>query len=213
MSTKMNTTFYHEIAGRSIERLAALSDGIFSVAMTLLVLDLHVPATGNIHSERELWQALIAIAPNFGVFAMSLLTLGIFWVGQQTQFNYCHKGDRIFTWIHIVFLFAVLTMPFSTKLLAVFITYRLAFVIYWVNIFILGTLVYVSWNYAAKHELTKTDLLKDISTAIKRRIIMAQSLYALGALLCLVNIYWSLGFILLVQLNYAISPRFSRCLG
>jgi uncharacterized membrane protein len=104
-------------------------------------------------------------------------------------------------------------MPFSTKLLAVFITYRVAFAIYWVNILVIGILVYGSWNYAAKHKLTKVDLLKDIGTAIKRRIIFAQSLYAFGALLCLINTYWSLGFILLVQLNYAISPRFTRYLG
>lgn len=213
MSIKTKSTFYHEIAGQSIERLAALSDGIFSVAMTLLVLDLHVPTTENIHSERELCQALIAIVPNIGVFAMSLLTLGIFWVGQQTQFNYCNKADRTFTWIHIVFLFVVLTMPFSTKLLALFITYRIAFAIYWGNILILGMLIYISWNYAAKYELAKVDYLKDISTAIKRRIIIAQSLYALGALFCFINTYWSLGFILLVQLNYAISPRFTRYLG
>lgn len=213
MSIKTKSTFYHEIAGQSIERLAALSDGIFAVAMTLLVLDLHVPATGNIHSERDLWQALIGIVPNVGVFAMSLLTLGLFWVGQQTLFNYCNKGDRTFTWTQIVFLFAVLTMPFSTKLLASFITYRIAFAIYWVNLLILGMLVYISWDYAAKHGLTKVGSLKDIDTAIKRRLILAQTLYAFGALLCLINTYWSLGFILLLQLNYAISPRITRHLG
>jgi hypothetical protein len=49
-----------------------------------------------------------------------------------------------------------------------------------------------------------------VSDAVTRRIVIAQSLYAFGALLCLVNPYWSIGFIVLVQLNYVIAPRFGR---
>ncbi len=54
---------YNHIAGQSVERLAALSDGVFAVAMTLLVLDLRVPAMEAMHSERELWRALVALSP------------------------------------------------------------------------------------------------------------------------------------------------------
>jgi len=53
----------------------------------------------------------------------------------------------------------------------------------------------------------KEDVPKQLSTAIQRRILIAQGLYALGALLCLVDTYWSIAFIVLVQLNYAIAPR------
>jgi hypothetical protein len=76
---------YNAIAGRSVERLAALSDGIFAVAMTLLVLDLRVPAAETLRSENGLWVALLALSPPLIVYLMSFLTLGIFWVGQQTS--------------------------------------------------------------------------------------------------------------------------------
>lgn len=59
-------TSYNEIAGQSVERLAALSDGIFAVAMTLLLLELHVPASELIHSESDLGGALGRLAPRFG---------------------------------------------------------------------------------------------------------------------------------------------------
>ncbi len=198
---------YNHIAGQSVERLAALSDGVFAVAMTLLVLDLRTPAETAIHSERDLWNAIVLLAPRILVYLMSFLTLGIFWVGQQTQLNHFSRSDRHLTWIHLAFLFGVSLMPFSTSLMAAFISYRLALLLYWANIFVLGAILFAAWRYALRVQLVKPELSAEFAAAIERRIIVAQALYALGALLCLINTYWSLGFILLVQINYALAPR------
>src|SRR5271166_416678 len=125
------TTAYNRIAGQSVERLAALSDGIFAFAMTLLVLDLRVPAMEAVHSERDLWHGLTALSPQLFMYMMSFLTLGIFWVGQQTQLNHLERSDRSLTWIHLAFLFVVTVTPFSTALLAEYTQYRLALLVYW----------------------------------------------------------------------------------
>ena len=69
---------YNRIQGRNVDRLAALSDGIFAVAMTLLVLDLHLPTAAEIHGEGELLAALCALGPQWITYGMSFLTLGIF---------------------------------------------------------------------------------------------------------------------------------------
>ena len=90
-------TLYNAIQGRSLERLAALSDGIFAVAMTLLVLDIHIPPAESIHSETGLCRALAAMAPQWIAYLMSFLTLGIFWAGQQTQLNHIREGSRDLT--------------------------------------------------------------------------------------------------------------------
>jgi len=87
-------SLYNRVAGQSVERLAALSDGIFAVAMTLLVFDLRVPATEAVHSEHDLRRMLIALSPRLLVFLMSIMTNGIFWVGQQTQLNHFARADR-----------------------------------------------------------------------------------------------------------------------
>ncbi|MGH9444867.1 MAG: TMEM175 family protein [Terriglobia bacterium] len=203
-------THYNRIAGQNVERLAALSDGIFAVAITLLVLDLHAPAAQAIHSEYALGRALAALAPQLLTYLMSFLTLGIFWLGQQTQLNYLARSNRDFAWIHIAFLFAVTITPFSTMLLADFIAYRLALLAYWCNILLLGVVLYASWGYAIRARLVKEDMPEDVPAAVCRRIVMGQALYAFGALLCLISTYWSIGFIVLVQLNYAVAPRIPR---
>jgi uncharacterized membrane protein len=200
-------TSYNQITGQSLERLAALSDGIFAVAMTLLVLDLHVPASEVIHSQGELWHTLAGAAPQLISYIMSFLTLGIFWNGQQAQLNAFSRSDRHLSWIHIAFLFAVSIMPFSTRLLAEFITYRSVLIAYWANILLLGVLLFSSWRYARRAGLLREEITHDNQCAMERRIVVAQALYAFGACLCLVNTYLSIAFIVLVQLNFALAPR------
>ena len=207
------STLYNAIQGRSLERLAALSDGIFAVAMTLLVLDIHFPPAETIHTEAALLQALAAMAPQWVAYLMSFLTLGIFWAGQQTQLNHMREGSRDLTWIHLAFLFTITLMPLTTRLLAEFITYRTALVLYWLNILLPGAMLYWSWTYVTRHGLIKDETSAEIHGAICRRVLIAQSLYAFGALLCIMSNYLSIGFIVLVQLNYAIAPKFGRRLG
>jgi uncharacterized membrane protein len=202
----MLNTSYNRVAGQSVERLAALSDGIFGVAMTLLLLELHVPAREMIQSEHELWKAFAALSPQLLVYLMSFITLGIFWVGQQTELNQLERSDRNLTWINLAFLFFVTIMPFSTRLLAEFITFRAALVAYWFNIFLLGATLYGAWGYATRAGLLNKDTTQEMTAAICHRIIIGQSLYAFGALLCIISTMWSIAFIVMVQLNYAVAP-------
>jgi uncharacterized membrane protein len=203
-------TAHNRVAGQSVDRLAALSDGIFAVAITLMVLDLRLPASQTIHSEHELWRALLALLPRVLTYLMSFLTLGIFWVGQQTQLNHLARSDRHLSWIHLGFLFTVTVSPFSTMMLAEFMAYRAALLVYWINILLVGAILYGSWGYALRAGLVNDDLPADVPAAICRRIVIAQALYAVGALLCIISTYWSIAVILLVQLNYAVAPRFRR---
>jgi uncharacterized membrane protein len=204
------STLYNRIQGRNLERLAALSDGIFAVAMTLLVLDLHIPSASQVHSEPGLLAALAALGSQWLAYGMSFLTLGIFWAGQQTQINHFAEGSRDLTWIHLGFLFSITLMPLSTRLLGEFITYRVALGIYWLNIFASGAMLYWSWAYATHANLIKADTESEIRGSICRRIVIAQSLYAGGAALCFFSTWISIAVIVLVQLNYAIAPRFTR---
>jgi len=160
-----------------------------------------------IHSEGELLHALTIIAPKILIYMMTFLTLGIFWVGQQTQLNFIERSHRSLTWIHLAFLFGVTLTPFSTMLLEDFANFRVALLVYWFNIFLLGMTLFLSWECAEQLHLTKLDMPAEVPHGIRGRILIAQTLYAFGALLCLISTKFSVAFIVIVQLYYAIAPR------
>jgi uncharacterized membrane protein len=98
-------------------------------------------------------------------------------------------------------------MPFSTALLAEFITYRLPMLIYWVNLFSLGLLLYISLEYASRAGLLTAEATPEVGAASKRRIVVYQILYAVAAVLCVFNTYLAIAVLVLLQLNSVIVPR------
>ncbi|HXW19016.1 MAG TPA: TMEM175 family protein [Roseiarcus sp.] len=200
-------TIYNRLAGRDLGRIAALSDGIFAFAMTLLVLEIRIPERADVHSEAELWAGLVALAPRIVTWLMSLMTLGIFWLGQQTQLGHLARADRNLSWLYFVFLAVITAFPFSTRLLAEYFTFRVAFFIYWGNILLAGLALLACLIYEERAGLMREDVTPEVKHALGRRIVFAQALYAVGAALGLMDVAWGVGFIILVQLNYAIAPR------
>ena len=131
--------FYNRIAGQKLHRLEALSDGVFAVAMTLSgARSSRAPMAAAIHSERELWHALMALSPAPRHLSDELHdALGIFWIGQQTQHDLL-ASDRSYAWISLAFLMAVTLVPFSTACWPNSSAYRLALLVYWANLLVLG---------------------------------------------------------------------------
>jgi uncharacterized membrane protein len=200
-------TVYNNIAAQDLGRVAAISDGIFAFAATVLVLEIHIPDSADIHSEAQLWAGLAALAPRIVTWLLSLMTLGIFWVGQQTHLNHVEHADRDLTWLHFIFLAFITVLPFSTRLLAEYFEFRTAFLIYWANILLCGLSILSCVIYAQRAGLVKGDAPAHFTHAFCRRVIVAQTFYALGAVLGLIYIPLGIGFIVLVQLNYAFAPR------
>lgn len=198
--------FYNQLASTSLERLGGISDGIFSVGMTLLVLGLAVPAANVATTEGDLLRIFHDLLPSVVTYFMSFLTLGIFWVGQQTQLGQLARSNRNYTWLQLAFLLAVTLVPFSTQLLAHFIGLRLALLEYWLNILVLGIMLLISLEYGLHARLFEEEQ-RSVASLLRRRILVAQSLYAVATALCLFSTYLSITLIVLIQLNYAIAPR------
>ena len=206
---------YNQLAGKKVQRIEAISDGVFAIALTLLVLDIKVPGTAGIHTERDLFDAFCQLTPKFLSYFLSFMTLGIFWTGHTVQYNFIEKSDRDLNWISLFFLLFVSVLPFTTGFLSEHIHFKLSIALYWLNIFLLGLVIYLHWAYAYTHDFISLSSREKelVDKAIRKRIVVAQSLYAFGALLCFINNYLSIIFIILVQLNYALAPFFQRKKG
>ncbi|HEV2477179.1 MAG TPA: TMEM175 family protein [Candidatus Dormibacteraeota bacterium] len=197
---------FSDIAGSNRARLEAISDGLFAVGMTLLVLGLAVPMVKDVSSESDLWRALGNLFPSVVTYFMSFLTLGIFWVGQQAQLTKVERPNRGFTWMHLIFLMAVTLVPFSTQLLARFHWSRLALIVYWLNIAVMGVMLLVSLEYGLRTNVFPEDHRRTVALFFRRRIIGAQSLYLVAMLLSFVDTHLSIAAFVAIQLNFVIAP-------
>jgi uncharacterized membrane protein len=198
-----------DLSGTNPGRLSGISDGIFAVGMTLLVLGLVVPAAKNTDvTDAQLWDVLRTLAPHVLVYTMSFMTLGIFWLGQGTQLSRLARSDRNYVWIHLVFLFSVTLVPFSTALLANYYWLKVALVEYWLNIVMLGATLFVGLLYGLRANLFQEEGKHEMAHLMRGRILIAQALYAIATALCVIFPTWvSIALIVLIQLNYVLAPR------
>jgi uncharacterized membrane protein len=108
------------------ERIIALSDGVFAIVITLLVLEIKVPEVAN----SELSAAIVEIIPKILSHVISFVVLGIYWIGHHNMFMHIKRHDRILLWLNILFLLCVASMPFPTGLIVQYIDQQLAIVVY-----------------------------------------------------------------------------------
>ncbi|MGH7853350.1 MAG: TMEM175 family protein, partial [Candidatus Binatia bacterium] len=94
-------------------RIEALSDGIFAIVMTLLILELHVPNLPPAAPNVEVTPALIALWPKFVSYLVAFVSLGVFWVGHHMMYHAIRRADRTLLWLNIVFFMFVSLLPFS----------------------------------------------------------------------------------------------------
>jgi uncharacterized membrane protein len=201
---------YNQLAGKKVQRIEALSDGVFAIALTLLILDIKVPVSEAIKTEGDLFNSFCTLTPKFLSYFLSFMTLGIFWTGHCAQLSFIEKSDRHLNWISLFFLLFVSVVPFTTAFLSEHIQFKLSIALYWLNIFALGAMLYIHWCYADKHGYVtlKEEERKAVTRALLNRIVIAQAMYAFAALLCFINIYLSIAITILIQVNYAFAFNF-----
>src|ERR1700755_2875396 len=197
---------YNQISGQNIQRIEALSDGVFAIALTLLVLDIRVPVQEHVVYEKDLIVEFSKLTPKLLAYLLSFMTLGIFWTAHSSQFHFIEKSDRNLNWINLSFLLFVTIIPFTTAFLSEYITFRFAVVLYWSNLLLMGLMLRGVLSYAYKHHYFKPDIAEknDIRKAMMRRSVVAQSLYAMGALLCFINTYLSIAVLILIQFYFVL---------
>ena len=130
-------------------RLEAFSDGVFAVAITLLVLDLNVPGGEN------LWHQLKQEWPQFAAFFVSFWVIGIIWVNHHGLLDHLKRVDRPVLYLNLLVLMTVVFIPFSTALMADHLKSgadeNVAALVYALAFLAMGMAFGLLWTYVTRH--------------------------------------------------------------
>jgi len=130
------------------DRIEALSDNIFAVAMTLLIVNIKVPQDHGIGSSAHVWLLVIPLWHHLRAFALSFLIIGLYWVAHHRIFMFIERSDAVLLLINLVFMgFTVLT-PFLAGLLGQFDQSRVSLVLYGANMICISLSLQAAWWYA-----------------------------------------------------------------
>ncbi len=157
---------------RRTGRLEAFSDGVFAIAITLLVLDLAVPA--NAHSARHLLAAVSDQWPGYLGYIVSFSTIGALWLGHNGITDYLDRADITLLRLNLLLLLFVSFLPFPTRLLSEYVNTdkaeRVAVIFYGLTLLTAGVLLSVLWRYALHARLVRPDAKDEELSLLTHRL-------------------------------------------
>jgi len=169
-------------------RIEALADGIFAVAMTLLVLDVKLPGTEPFVTDSALLERLLSLEHTFVIYFISFVVLGMFWIGHHAQFHYIRYVDHTLLWLNLFFMFGITSVPFSTDLLGDYHELRLPYMVYGFKLMLLAGLLVIQVVYLRRHpELAQPSL----TPRIARRMIWRAGLFAAIPVLSMAAVFYN----------------------
>jgi uncharacterized membrane protein len=129
-------------------RIVALTDGVYAIVMTILVLELSVPIVMDTAVNKELSHGLLEMWSEFLIYGLSFFVLGVFWLMHHFIFDSIKQYDPALSWINIFFLMCTGLIPFSTALFGAYGAERITALIYGINIFFGFLGLWGLWLYA-----------------------------------------------------------------
>jgi uncharacterized membrane protein len=194
--------------GLSKARIEALTDGIFAVAMTLLVLDIKVP---EIDDFSQLPRELQTLWPKVLSYAISFVMLGIYWVGHHNQFHLIRGADRALLWINILFLMTISFVPFSTALLSAYPQQQIALTVYGGSLVAIGMILYGHWAYATHgHRLIDIHVDPRIVRSASKRILIGPAMFGGAIFVSIFSPATALAIFVAVPLVYLMPGNVDR---
>jgi uncharacterized membrane protein len=194
--------------GQKTIRIEALSDGVFAIAMTLLVLDLHVPISA---STPDLPDAIFKLWPQFVAYIVSFMVLAVYWIGHHNQFHWIEHSSRTLLWINIFFLMSIAFLPFSTSLLANYNKETMPVLIYGINVIFSGLALYAHWVYASgKGKLISSNISARAIYITKFRIFIGIVFYGITTLIAFYSTTISLLLFTLLPFLYMLPSKVDK---
>lgn len=192
-------------------RMAAFSDGVFAVAITLLILNIQVPQIPASLISGNLPHTLFALWPKLLIYALSFVIVGIYWVAHHNTFHYIERVDRTLLWINILLLMCIVFVPFPTALLGQYPGQQISIVFYSSTLVITGLTLQLLWWYAtSNYRLVDREIDPRFVQRVTRRNLLAPLIYLLAIGTSFLNTQASFVFFILVPVLYIFPGRIDQ---
>lgn len=168
-------------------RIDSLSDGVFAIVLTLLVLQFEVPTVPPTRAATDLFPQLLALQPLMFSYILSFFVVGLYWVVHHNLFQLIHQQDRRLLYLNLIFLLFVSFSPFPTELLGVYTT-QLTWVLYASNIAIVGLLMTGIWWYAIRCGLTSTRIDEQTARLTSIRGLISPLVFILSIMVSFISL-------------------------
>ena len=202
-------------------RLEAFSDGVFAVAITLLVLNIKIPgvdvAASQLPNDAKLWSMLLREWPMLAAYTTSFATIGVMWINHHRLYTHIKRTNTMLMLLNLLLLLVIVFVPVPTALVAEYLVHpdeHAAALLYSGTMVILAVCFNLLWRYASYHNrlLSKNADTRAVS-AITRQYMFGPVVYLLALILALFSTPASLTLNFLLALFFAIPPRLPRSLS
>ena len=190
-------------------RIEAFSDGVFAIAITLLILEIRVPPQTQ---DGLLRDALRDLWPSYIAFLASFMTIGVMWLNHHRLFSFITRRDDGLIAFNLLLLLGITWLPFPTALLAEHllgphVDQQAAALVYAGSFFALAIVFNVMWRYAIRRKIVSEEVN---AAGITRQYALGPIMYALLVAIAFFSAEWCLTMSILYALYFALPPSLWR---
>ncbi len=195
-----------EPSGLPVNRVEALTDGVFAIAMTVLVLGLELPHGGGSLGDR-LW----ALWPKLASYVLSFVMLGVLWIGHHYQLHHLRRVNRVVIWLNLAFLLAITFLPFGAAVLGAEYQQPGAVALYAGTILLAGVALLAHWLYVTRRpELVVAELDPELARGLTLRITFGLAIAIVSIGVAFADTRVSLAVLLALPIGYFTRTELDR---
>lgn len=199
--------------GLTLSRVDALTDGVFAIVATLLVLEIHVPDLADRHTTSEVWHSLGDVAPSFVAFVFSFVTILVYWVNHESLSRVTTRYPYRLVWINLVLLLFISLIPFTTDFISEYPKEPVAVATYGlVMACSAATAVAGYWYVAFGADLMAPTVGIEVRRRLLRRFAIGPVLYLVATVAAFLSVYVAIAIYIALPLAFFVPGLQERLL-
>src|SRR5215475_8079452 len=201
----------NESEGLSTQRLEAFSDGVFAIAITLLILEIKIPDSETL-AHQSLFQYLSGLWPKYFAYIFSFIVIGIYWANHHYIFKLYNRTDHVFNILNVLFLMTIAFLPFPTAIFGEYITEdkhrQTAVSFYAIGIYLPAMVWLFMWLYGSFEKRLLDQRLSDSFIQYLTRIyLLSNLLYLIAIIVSFFSPLTSIILNIVLTLLYLLPPK------